>query len=262
MKPMTPDLDLQVLQTNDGVRLVAHCLGEGPPVLLLHGFLSNARANWINPGIAAAIAATGRRVIAPDVRGHGRSDAPTDPGAYPPDILAADILAWIATARTATPHAPLALVGYSLGARMAIRAIAHAAAPTCLVLGGMGERGITDVAPRQAHFEDSIRYGAKARNPQAGAFIQSFMTANGVSAQAALLALASQRDTPLAVLAGITIPTLVVCGERDADNGDPRALAALIPGAQFRSVPGDHLSAVGKAEFTTAVVSFLTAFHR
>jgi pimeloyl-ACP methyl ester carboxylesterase len=69
---------IETFQARDGVEIACHVLGEGPPVVLLHGFLSSARRNWIRPGIAEAIASLGRRVIAPDLRGHGRSEAPTD----------------------------------------------------------------------------------------------------------------------------------------------------------------------------------------
>ena len=81
-----------------GVEVGYRTLGEGWPTLMLHGFLASAETNWFLPGIAAAVAATGRRVIAPDLRGHGRSDAPTDPAAWPRDGLAMDPEALIAHA--------------------------------------------------------------------------------------------------------------------------------------------------------------------
>lgn len=242
----------------DGARLVAHCLGEGPPVLLLHGFLSNATVNWISPGIASAIAAAGFRVIAPDFRAHGASAAPAEAAAYPKDILTADIEAAIAHFQIG----PTPLIGYSLGARIACRLLARGYQPSRLVLGGMGASGLVDVGPRMAHFADGIRNGALAANPKAGAAIQAFMAAHGMQREPALHALYSQVNTDAATLAGFTCPTLVVSGERDIDNGDPAELAALIPGARLIHTPGDHLSAVGKPAFCQALVDFVMEENR
>ena len=52
----------------DGVELAWHELGEGRPVVLLHGLFSDADTNWIRFGHAAEIAARGFRVIMPDLR--------------------------------------------------------------------------------------------------------------------------------------------------------------------------------------------------
>src|SRR3954470_4052315 len=109
----------------DGVRLAWHEVGEGPPVLLLHGLFSNAETNWIRFGHAAAIAGRGFRVIMPDLRAHGDSAKPHDAGAYPPDVLAHDGLALIA-------HLGLTdydLGGYSLGARTSVRMAIMGAVP-------------------------------------------------------------------------------------------------------------------------------------
>ncbi|MDR7118561.1 alpha/beta fold hydrolase [Caulobacter sp. BE254] len=138
--------DLHRFQSFDGVSIGYRTLGEGWPTLLLHGFLASAEANWFLPGIAAAVAAAGRRVIAPDLRGHGRSDAPTDPAAWPRDVLAMDQEALIA-------HLHLSdydLVGYSLGARTAVRMAVRGARPRKLVLAGMGERGLMAAGARPA----------------------------------------------------------------------------------------------------------------
>lgn len=63
--------------------------GEGPPVLLLHGF-PDTHAIWRRQ--VPALAAAGFRVIAPDLRGYGKTDMPGDVGAYAIDFLADDVL--------------------------------------------------------------------------------------------------------------------------------------------------------------------------
>lgn len=238
----------------DGVTIACHTLGDGPVVLLLHGFLFNAQTNWFAPGLAQALAEAGFRVVAPDWRGHGDSDAPRDAHFYPPDALAIDV-EQILSAMAIDQYA---LVGYSLGARMAARLVARGARPERLVLGGMGASGVTHVAKRQAHFEEMIRLGEASSNPEAGRLVQKFLHANHVNPDVAIHVLQSQCDTTPAALSAFTCPTLVLCGEHDHDNGSSAELAALIPGARHIITRGAHLSAFAKPDFRDALVAFLT----
>jgi pimeloyl-ACP methyl ester carboxylesterase len=84
-----------------------------------------------------------------------------------------------------------------------------------------------------------------------------WMAQPGVDPRALLLVLDSFVGTPPEELARITVPTLVVVGERD-----PRAsaaeLAAAIPSARFASVPGFH-DALGRPEMLATVLAFLDA---
>ena len=63
----------------EGVRLAVQDEGEGPPVLLIHGFPDSHRL-WRHQ--VAALTAAGKRVIAPDLRGFGESERPPDVAAY------------------------------------------------------------------------------------------------------------------------------------------------------------------------------------
>ena len=251
--------DLHRFQSFDGVSIAYRTLdgsgGDGWPILLLHGFLASAETNWFLPGIAAAIAATGRKVIAPDLRGHGRSDAPTDPAAWPRDVLAMDQEALVA-------HLHLTdydLVGYSLGARTAVRMVVRGARPRKLVLGGMGLSGLTAAGARAAMFEDSIRHGEAAQDPRAGRRVHAMIAAGGLKAAAMLGVLGAFAPTPPEDLERIDIPTLVVAGVRDDDNGSVEGLAALMPDAEGARVPGDHLTAVMEPALTNEIVGFLEA---
>ena len=62
--------------------------GEGDPIILLHGFAADRRTNWKLTGWSKLLQKAGFRVIAPDARGHGRSDKPTDPKDYAPEGIA------------------------------------------------------------------------------------------------------------------------------------------------------------------------------
>ena len=54
------------------------------------------------------------------------------------------------------------------------------------------------------------------------------------------------------------MPTLVLCGAQDDDNGDPDALAAALPDALRATIPGTHMSSVTQPELGRELVSFLT----
>lgn len=237
----------------DGVEIAYRTLGEGRPTLMLHGFLASAELNWFAPGIAAAVVATGRQVIAPDLRGHGNSAAPTDPAAWPSDVLAAD-------QETLIAHLGLTdydLVGYSLGARTAVRMLTRGATPARLVLGGMGDSGLMAAGARAAMFEDSIRHGEAAKDPRAGRRVHAMMEAGGLVPEAMLGVLTSFVATTEAQLRAIDVPTLVIAGQRDDDNGSAEGLAGLLRNARAVRVPGDHLSAVMEPALGAEIAGFL-----
>ena len=129
----------------DGVNLSIHEMGEGRPVILIHGLFSNAETNWIKFGHAEALAKAGFRVIMPDLRAHGQSDAPHDPAAYPDDVLVRDI-------ETLVDHLGLEnfdLGGFSLGARTTAKLLVKGMKPRKAILAGMGLEGLAGWERRQ-----------------------------------------------------------------------------------------------------------------
>jgi len=233
----------------DGVTLSYRRQGEGRPVIMLHGFLANSRFNWIGPGISAAIAGAGFEAVMLDLRGHGRSAMPEDSSAYPPDVLALDGAAFIAHLGASDYD----LVGYSLGARTAVRMLLRGAAPRRCVLGGMGDIGVVGSAARVAYFEGAITKGEGG-----GAKIVNAMIERAhLNPRVMLNVLKSQVSTPAESLAKIITPTLVVSGSDDNDNGSAEGLAKLLPHARAERAPGNHLSAVQAPELGQAIVNFL-----
>src|SRR3546814_3247100 len=103
-------IEPQFFDARDGVRLAWREVGEGAPVVLLHGLFSSAEVNWIQFGTAARVAADGYRVIIPDLRVHGSREAPHEAGHYPPDVLVDDLVALFAPPRLVD----FALGGFSL----------------------------------------------------------------------------------------------------------------------------------------------------
>ena len=239
----------------DGVRLVWHELGEGRPLLLLHGLFSNADTNWLKFGHAAEIASRGFRMIMPDLRGHGASAAPHDAGAYPPDVLAHDGLALIR-------HLDLQdydLGGYSLGARTAVRMAILGARPRRLIVAGMGLRGLLDVHPRAEHFESILTGLGTHKRGSPEWLAEAFLKTTGGDPKAMLPLLGSFVDSSEAELRSITAETLVLSGAEDHDNGSAAAVAELLPNGRYVEVPGNHMSAVTRPELGRAMADFLAA---
>ena len=249
-------MQTQTFESFDGTALAWREVGEGRPVGLIHGYFSDAETNWIKYGTAAKLAAAGFRVIMPDLRAHGDSAKPHDATAYPPDALALDAEAFIA-------HLELGdydLGGYSLGARTVVRVLARgiAPAPRRLIVSGMGLEGLLDTGKRAAHFRHVLtNLGRHARG--SGAWMaEAFLKTTGGDPVALLRVLDTFVDTSRAEVAAITQPTLVLAGADDDDNGSHEELAALLPAATLREIPGNHMSAVTRAEMGEAIVSFLT----
>lgn len=239
----------------DGIELAVHRLGEGRPVVLLHGLFSDANTNWIRFGHAQRLADAGFEAIMPDLRAHGHSAKPHDPGAYPKDVLVKD-------ARALVAHLDLAdydLGGFSLGARTAVRSAIAGVAPRRLVLAGMGLEGLAGWGRRAAFFIDAIDRFDEVRHGDPAFLAVSFMKTQKVDRVAVRLLLQSVDDTGPGELERVTMPTLVVAGDKDTDNGSPQALVTALPDARFEQVPGTHMSSVTERALGEAIVRFLAA---
>lgn len=239
----------------DGTRIAWRELGVGRPVVLLHGFLSNAVVNWLRYGHAAAIAARGFRVVMPDLRGHGDSGKPHDPAAYRPDTLTDDGHALVA-------HLGLEdydLGGYSLGARTAARMLATGATPGRVVFSGMGLEGLTATGRRAGHFRNVLTNLGRHPRGSPEWLVEAFLKTTGGDPVALLGVIDTFADTPRDVIAGFAQPALVVNGAEDFDNGSATALADVLPDGRYVEVPGGHMSAVVKPELGRAIANFLAA---
>ena len=242
-------------QASDGAELVWYELGEGRPVLLLHGLFSNAETNWLRFGHAAELAGRGFRVIMPDLRGHGRSAAPHEPGAYAPDVLARDGLDLIAQLNLTDYD----LGGYSLGGRTAARIVINGARPRRLMISGMGLRGMLDVHRRADHFRRILTGLGTHKRGSPEWLAEAFLKTTGGDPQAMLPLLASFVNSTREELQSIAMPTLVLSGSEDQDNGPAAELAELLPQGRYVEVPGNHMSAVTRPELGQAMADFLAS---
>jgi len=240
---------------SDGVELAWHEVGEGRPVILLHGLFSDAKMNWLNFGHADRIAVAGFRVIMPDLRAHGLSGKPHSADNYPSGILVRDLTELIAYLKLEA----FELGGFSLGARTVVQAVGEGLKPGKAILAGMGLRGLQNWDKRQQFFRDAIAaFDTSSRGDPHWLAIQ-FMKTMKVDRHAALHVLSSFGGTAPEWLAAFTMPTLVVCGSEDEDNGSAAELAAALHDATFAEVPGTHMSSVTKKELGEEIARFLTA---
>ena len=240
---------------SDGIELAWHEVGEGRSAILLHGLFSDAKMNWLNFGHADRIAAAGFRVIMPDLRAHGLSDKPHSAEHYPPGILVRDLKELIDRLELAD----FDLGGFSLGARTVVQAVGEGLKPGKAVLAGMGLRGLQDWDQRQQFFRDAVaKFDTSSRGDPHWLAIQ-FMKTMKVDREAALHVLASFGGTRPEWLEAFGMPTLVVCGREDEDNGSAKELADALPNARFAEVPGTHMSSVTKPELGEEIARFLSA---
>jgi pimeloyl-ACP methyl ester carboxylesterase len=238
---------------SDGVDLAYHEAGQGRPVILLHGLFSDANMNWIKFGHAELIATAGFRVIMPDLRAHGLSGKPHDVQHYPTGILARDLRELIA-------HLGLTefdLGGFSLGARTTVEAVGEGVRPRRSILGGTGLDGLEHWKRRKTFFLEAIAMFDEVKRGDPHWLSIQFMKSQKVDRMAAAMLLETFEDTFLERLKAFTMPTLVVCGSEDEDNGSAEDLAAALPNAVFVEVPGTHMSSVTKPQLGEAIAAFL-----
>jgi pimeloyl-ACP methyl ester carboxylesterase len=242
--------------SSDGVRLHYELHGpeDGTPVLLVHGFASDYRLNWVGTRWQETLTAAGYRVIGLDCRGHGQSDKPHDPASYSLGNMAADAVRLL-------DHLGLErarYIGYSMGARIGLQAVLDSPARVeQAVLGGLGISGALEGAQKIAR---ALR-GGEPESAIAGRF-KRFAAArpeNDLEALAACI-VGQQPGLDPATLGAIKTPLLLVVGDLDDIARDAHRLASLIPTAKLVEITGrDHMSAVPARQFKDAALEFLAS---
>jgi 2-succinyl-6-hydroxy-2,4-cyclohexadiene-1-carboxylate synthase len=239
----------------NGVRLEVRSTGTGPPVILLHGFTGRG-ASWSSqlPGLAR-----GHRTIVVDLLGHGRSDAPSDPARYAVACQAEDIAAIL----TRLDAVPADVIGYSMGARIALRLAADLPATVGRLVLESPSPGIADAAARAARRARDDSLAATIERDGVAAFVDLWEAqpvfashaqlpdtarrrlraerlANRAHGLAASLRGAGQGvEPPIAGrLREVHAPTLVIAGALDAVGRDRAAeVASALPDARLEIVP-------------------------
>ncbi len=249
------DPGTHVAISSDGIALAWREVGEGRPVVLLHGLFSDSFVNWVKFGTAERIARDGCRVIMPDLRAHGMSGKPHEPEHYPQLVLVRDL-------KELVEHLGLTdfdLGGFSLGARTTIEAVLGGLRPKRAILAGTGLDVLTNWERRSHFYVQAIdMFGQVSRGDPHWLAIQ-FMKTMKIDRDAARLLLGTMRDreSKEGLAEAFSMPTLVVCGDKDDDNGSAIELANALPNAEYAEIPGTHMSSVTQPELGEAIARFL-----
>jgi pimeloyl-ACP methyl ester carboxylesterase len=243
---------------SDIVDISYEVAGEGQPVLLIHGFASNARVNWWDTGWVKSLTEAGYQVIAFDNRGHGASGKLYDVAAYPAPEMAED-------ARRLLDHLgiPQVLVmGYSMGARIAaFLTINHPERVRAAVFAGLAENMIKGFGNSEPIAQALEAPDAETiADPGARAFrLFADQTKSDLKALAACMR-SERAKMPRADLARIEVPVLIVAGEADEVAGAVQPLVDAVPGAQGVVLPRrNHMNAVGDRQYKEEVIKFFNS---
>lgn len=257
----------------NGVNLHYILSGESaaPPVLFVHGFPFSLDM-W--RGQIDAVAAKGLRTVAYDIRGHGMSDV--GDGQYTIESHVDDLFALLDYLKIPKT----AIVGLSMGGYITLRAIEREPGRfVAAVLCDTRSEPDTDegrvkraASVRAVKKNGSTAFAADyvkmmfapetiSTNPAAVESIrQVIVRTPPLSIAGTLIALAARTDTT-ASLGKISVPTLILVGERDTVTPPPssQSMKAKIPGAELHIVPGAaHLSNLDNpAYFNEKLLGFL-----
>jgi len=225
-------------------------------------------------GLMARLLNVGARVIAPDLRGHGASDKPTDPEAYRDWAMARDVIGLLDHLGLETVDA----MGYSMGSIMLLRLLGLGEKRIrSVILGGVGPwisvQGVP--MPDWSDIGEALPPGLpltwEAWTENAAAVMLGTSPSIGIAGGQAQLADAIGFDRRVAAavihsegeriapeaLKGVDVLVLVLNGDEDPQKYDEREFAGIFPDVRFGSARGDHMSALFDPDFQREVIEFL-----
>lgn len=242
--------------SSNGIAIAYEVHGTGRPILLIHGFGSTGKVNWIDTGWVETLAGAGYQPITFDNRGHGASRKLYDPNLYFAHDMAED-------ARGLLDHLGITtapVMGYSMGARIcAFLALRHPARVRCAIWGGMGMNLISGLEDSEEIIEALTAESLDEVKGRVRRQFRIFADHNRADRAALAACMVNSREPmPEADVRKISVPVLVATGEADEMAGAAAALAALLPKGEAFTIPRrDHMRATGDREFKRAVLAFL-----
>ena len=242
---------------SDGVEIAYLDKGEGEPIVLVHGFASNARTNWIFPGWINVLTDAGYRVIALDNRGHGDSEKLYKSEQYTSEIMAEDV-------RRLMDHLLIRssyIMGYSMGARIsAYMCLNHPDRIKAAIFGGLA-MGMINGVPGSEAIADGLSTDDPEglSDPQAIAF-RAFADQTKSDRHALAACIRESRSQISADrIQEITQPALVAVGTTDDIAGSLEEFVALLKNGEACPIPNrNHMLAVGDKVYKAAVIEFLS----
>jgi 2-succinyl-6-hydroxy-2,4-cyclohexadiene-1-carboxylate synthase len=264
------------VDVGEDLRLHVASSGEGPVLVLLHGFTgSTATWDFLRPALDSQY-----RVVAVDLPGHGRSSSPSNHARYSLDRFADDL----ATIFDSLDIENAAVLGYSMGGRAAIRfAIVHPQRIKALILESTSP-GIADPVERAARINSDALLADVIEREGIEAFValweklplwQNQRTVSDAGRKAlraqrlannarglanSLRGAGAGYHDVLALAGSIASPTLLLAGELDTKYVElGRRTAAAIPHAELRIIPdtGHAIHLEKPEDFAAEVSAFL-----
>jgi pimeloyl-ACP methyl ester carboxylesterase len=239
---------LQFFTSFDGTKINYEAKGSGDAVFLLHGFTGTIES-WKKSELYKDLLNGGYKVVNLSMRGNGLSDAPHKNEAYQNDAEAKDIIELANVLKIKRYH----VIGYSRGAIIASRVRTLDKRVLKTVLGGMGSDFMDPQWPRRIMFAKALSGDSI---PELTGVVKSIRD-RGIDQQAQAFLQYNQPSTSKEEFAKVKTPVLVICGDKDEDNGSSKDLATVISGSDYVRVLGDHNGTSRTKEFSTAVITFI-----
>jgi pimeloyl-ACP methyl ester carboxylesterase len=241
---------------NNGIAIAYEVHGEGRPILLIHGFGSSGKVNWVDTGWVETLAGAGYQPITFDNRGHGASRKLYDTKLYFAHDMAED-------ARGLLDHLGIEqcpVMGYSMGARIAaFLALKHLDRVSSSVWGGMGMNLISGLEDSEEIIEALTAETLEQVKGRIGRQFRIFADHNKADRPALAACMVNSREPMTeAQVRAIASPVLVATGETDDMAGPAEPLAGLLRSGEAFTIPRrDHMRATGDPAFKRAALDFL-----
>ena len=251
---------------NEGIKIYYEIEGEGPNLMMIHGFAANIDMNWRVTNWIKTLKDENRLILL-DCRGHGKSDKPTNPAQYGNKMIE-DIIKLMDHLSIQKAN----FFGYSMGARLTLfTLINHPERVKCAILGGF-------VLPSPQDKQTSFRYDSvinafkaesiKMVKDPIGKEFRRFAESTGADLNALAAVMMAYQQAPedtyetragyKKVLKKITVPVMTAVGSDDFLPGDKTLFAKLVPNACHFQIQGrDHLTFVPDPKFHVIVKAFL-----
>jgi pimeloyl-ACP methyl ester carboxylesterase len=243
----------------DGVALAFERHGQGPTIVLIHGFGSSRVQNWKSTGWYGGLTEAGFSIVAMDCRGHGESGKPHDPAAYGHDRMADDVT----VVMDACGLGNALILGYSMGGFIGMRLLAaHPDRVIKLAIAGVGANylkgGITAPGARSVLADALLVEDKNSITDSRAKMFRAFADQPGKDRIALAACMRGMPPhLPLETLSRLQRPILVVDGSEDETAGAAEPLAQTFANGRAVTIEGrDHMSAVGDRHTRQAVILF------
>lgn len=260
---------------SNGIRIRYVDVGTGEPIVLIHGFTNDIERNWVDTGVLPNLVKD-HRVIALDLRGHGKSEKSHDPKAYGAQ-LGLDVVRLLDHLNIARAH----IVGYSLGGIITAKLVTTSPDRfiTMTLVAASGRRNWTDQSALSAEstavelesgmpYRSLILVAAPSDKPQPSEDAiressQGILARNDPLAHAALTRAGRDLVVTDSQMAGVQVPALAIVGTADPGIAGVKTLKAVWPALQVVTVDGaTHWGDRGilvRPEFISVLRQFIAA---